>query len=411
MNPRPTTDEAAGREPLPPTVLHGHRLFFARAACVALTALTVGLFVASLPAAHEQLRTVCEGHAGCVYPRLFPEDAKALEGSGLSVGFYVAYHVALALALALGFWVIGAILFWKGSGHRVALFASAALVTCGTVYADTLHWLADAYPRLDLPVDLVYFVGGASFFVLFCVFPDGRFVPRWTRWAAVVWITYWLLRSFFPPDSPVNPGTWPLVIEASLFLGLIGSLVGAQIYRYRRVSEPVERQQTKWVVFSFTVWIVMVVVVLLIDRIFALTQPGIPLVFYDLVSPAVIVPFQLLIPMSIGFAILRYRLWDIDLIIRRSLVIGPLATILTVVFELANQLLLPFLFRFIPGMEDSSTINTVASVVIVVVLVKPLHARLNAGVNRLVDRLVGGDGKRASPGRDEDTFISPPSSQ
>jgi hypothetical protein len=102
-------------------------------------------------------------------------------------------------------------------------------------------------------------------------------------------------------------------------------------------------------------------------------------------------------------------LWDIDLIIRRSLVIGPLATILTVVFELANQLLLPFLFRFIPGLGDSSSINTVASVVIVVVLFKPLHARLNAAVNRLVDRLVGGDGKRASPGRDEDTFISPPS--
>jgi hypothetical protein len=94
--------------------------------------------------------------------------------------------------------------------------------------------------------------------------------------------------------------------------------------------------------------------------------------------------------LSIGVAILRYRLWDIDLIIRRSLVIGPLATILTVVFELANQLLLPFIFKFIPGIEVSKSINTVASVVIVVVLFKPLHARLNADVNRLVDWLVGG---------------------
>jgi hypothetical protein len=97
-----------------------------------------------------------------------------------------------------------------------------------------------------------------------------------------------------------------------------------------------------------------------------------------------------LIPLSIGVAILRYRLWDIDLIIRRSLVIGPLATILTVVFALAEQLLVPFLLHFVPAIEDSSSIRTVASVVIIVVLIKPLHARLNAGVNRFVDWLVVG---------------------
>jgi hypothetical protein len=270
------------------------------------------------------------------------------------------------------------------------LYASVVLVTFGTMQADTLQWLADAYPRLGLPVALVYFVGEASFFVLFCVFPDGRFVPRWTRWAAVAWITYWLLATFFPDSSPVSPGNWPLVIDAPLFLGLIGSLMVAQIYRYRRVSGPVDRQQTKWVVFGFTATIAGVVVVSLIFWIFALTRTGIPQSLIEDLSLTSLYLFALLIPLSIGVAILRYRLWDIDLIIRRSLVIGPLATILTVVFELANQLLLPFIFKFIPGIEVSDSIKTVASVVIVVVLFKPLHARLNADVNRLVDWLVGG---------------------
>jgi hypothetical protein len=400
MNPLPTTDEAAGREPLPPTVLHGQRLFFARAAWVALTTLTVGLFFASIPAAYEQLSTVCEGHAGCVYPRLFPEDAKALEGLG-GAGFYAAYHVALALAFALGFWAIGAILFWKSSGHRLALYASAAFVTFGTMQADTLHWLADAHPRLDLLVDFVYFVGNASFFVLFCVFPDGRFVPRWTRWAAVAWITYWLLDSFFPA-SPVSPVNWPLVINASLFLGLIGSLLVAQIYRYRRVSGPVERQQTKWVVFAITVWIVMVVVVLLIGWIFPLTHPGIPQVFYDLANPTVIILSTLLIPLSIGVAILHHRLWDIDLIIKLSLVYGLLSVVLTIVFELANQLLLPFLFRFIPGLDDSPAIKTGVSVVIVVAVLKPFQAWIEKGVSKLSAWIAGR--------RHEDIFIPPPSS-
>jgi len=395
MNPRPTTDEPAGRKPLPPIVLHGHRLFFARAACVTLSALTVVLFFASIPAAYQQLSTVCEGYAGCVYPRLFPEDATALEGLGGSE-FYAVYHIALALVLALGFWVIGTILFRKSSGQLMALYASIALVTFGTAQADTLHWLADALPRLELLVNLVYFVGAASFFVLFCVFPDGRFVPRWTRWAAVAWITYWLLDSFFPDSSPISPGNWPLVIDASLFLCLIGSLVVAQIYRYRRVSGPVEKQQTKWVVWGFMVWIaIFVVVQFLITWIFARTQPGIPQVFYDLVKATVIVLSTLLIPVSIGVAILRRRdadsLWDIDLIIKLSLVYSLLAGVLAIVFALAEQLLVPFILQFIPALDDSPAIKTGVSVVIAVAVLKPSHTLIKKGVSKLLDDwLVGG---------------------
>jgi hypothetical protein len=357
MDPPPATTEGAGRQSTPTTVvLHGRRLFVARAAWVALAALSVGLFVASVPVAYEQLST---------------------------------YNVALSIVSVLGFWAIGAILFWKSSGHRVALYASVALVTFGTVQADTLRWLAEASPVWALPVDLVDFVGEAAFFVLFCVLPDGRFVPRWTRWTAVAWIAYWLLVSFFT-FSPLSPHRWPPLIDYSLFLGLLGSLVLAQIYRYRRVSGPVERQQTKWVVFGLTATIAAFVVVLLIIWLLALTRTGIPQSLIEDLSLTAVYLFVLLIPLSIGVAILRYRLWDIDLIIRRSLVIGPLATILTVVFELANQLLLPFIFKFIPGIEVSKSINTVASVVIVVVLFKPLHARLDADVNRVVDWLVGG---------------------
>jgi len=350
MNSPPATTEGAGHKSSPTdVVLHGRRLFFARLVWVALAALTVGLFVASVPVAYEQLST---------------------------------YKVALSIFCVLGFWTIGAILFWKSSSHRVALYASVVLITFGAIQVDTLHWLAEAYPVWAVPVNLVYFVGEASFFVLFCVFPDGRFVPRWTRWVAIASITYWLIDSLFPH--------WPLVIRAPLLLGLIGSLVVAQIYRYRRVSGDKERQQTKWVVFGFTATIAAFVVVLLISWLLALTRTGIPRFLIEDLSTTTLYLFTLLIPLSIGVAILRYRLWDIDLIIRRSLVIGPLATTLTIVFELANKLLLPFIFQFIPGLDNSSSINTVASVVIVVVLFKPLHARLEAGVNRLVDWLVGG---------------------
>jgi hypothetical protein len=400
MNSPPNSDQAAGRKPLPPIVLHGPRLFFAQAACVALTALTVGLFFASFFPAYEQLSTVCEGQAGCVYPRLYPEDAKDLEGLG-GPGFYAVYHLALALVLALGFWVIGAIIFWKSSGQLMALYASITLVMHGTVQADTIHWLADAHRRLDLLVDVVYFVGVASFFVLFCVFPDGRLVPRWTRWAAVASIIYWLLGFFFPDSSPLSPRSWPLVIDASLFLCLIGSLVVAQVYRYRRVSGPVERQQTKWVVWGFTVYIMIFVVVqFLIGWIFALTQPGIPQVFYDLVSATVIILCTLLIPLSIGFAVQRHHLWDIDRIIKLSLVYSLLAAVLAIVFALAEQLLVPSIFQFIPALDDSPSIKTAASVVIAVAVIKPSHTWIKKGVRKLLgDQRV--DGQRELAVQDE----------
>ena len=349
----------------------------------------MGLFVWSVLITYEQLSTVCEGNAGCDFLRLSPKDAKVLEGLGLSVGSYAAYNVALCIVSALGYWAIGAILFWKSSGHRVALYASVALVTFGAIQVDTLHWLAEAYPMWALPVNLVYFVGEASFFVLFCVFPDGRFVPRWTRWAAVAGITYWLLDTFFPDSSPVSPGNWPLIIRASLFLGLIGSLVVGQIYRYRRVSGDKERQQTKWVVFGFTATIAAFVVVLLIGWIFALTQPSIPQFLIDELSITALYLFPLLIPLSIGVAILYHRLWDIDLIIRRSLVYGSLSLVLTSVFSITDTLL-QSLFFFITGAEQS-LVPTFGSVIVIAVGFQPLRNRIQGGVDRLFDRLVGSD--------------------
>jgi hypothetical protein len=348
MDPPPATTEEAGRKSTPTTVvLHGRRLFVARLACVALAALTVGLFIASVPDAYKQLGT---------------------------------YQVALRIVFALGYWAIGAILFWKSSGHRVALYASVALVTFGTVQADTLHSLQKAHQVWDLPVALVYFVGEVAFFVLFCVFPDGRFVPRWTRWAAVAWITYWLLDSFFP--------NWPLVIRVPLLLGLIVSLVVAQIYRYRRVSGPLEREQTKWVVFGLTATIAAFVVVLLINWILASTQSGISPALIEDLSITTLLLFALLIPLSIGVAIRRYRLWEIDLIINRTLLYGSLSVILTAVFSITNTLL-QYLLLDIMNVEDDF-LPVVLSAAVIAPLIQPLYRRIEDVVNRVVPRASAG---------------------
>jgi hypothetical protein len=379
VNPQPATTELAERKS-EPAILHGRRLLVARATWGALAMLSLGLFVASVPLAYDRYGALCEG-VQCAFSQLSPNDAKVLQEWGLSIDFYAAYNIAFDIAYALGFWVIGLTLFWRRSAARMVLFASIAFVTFGA--RNPLDALADAYPEWALPIDVVYFVSSASFFMLFCMFPDGRFVPGWTRATAAAWVASELLKNFFP-NLPVSPQNWPSPIYILFIMGLLASLVVAQIYRYRRVSGEKERQQTKWVVFGLAAAIFVLIGVSLIGRIYAPPQA-----LYELVGITTISLSFLFIPLSIFVAILHHRLWEIDLIIRRSLVIGPLLTILTVVFELATQLLLPFIFQFIPALEDSSSINTVLSVVIVVVLFKPLHARLDADVNRVVDWLIG----------------------
>jgi hypothetical protein len=407
MSPRPATTGTAGREPTRTTVLRGRRLFLARRVWIALAALTLGLFFASIPAAYERYRTACES-SGCDIAQLSPEGKNALtEGLGLSMGNYAVYTIFLALALALGHWLTGGILFWKRSDDPLVLYASMTLVTFGAMQADTLDGLAEAYPIWDLPVALVYFVGDAFFFVLFCVFPDGRFVPPWTRWAAAAWIVYRLLYYFFPA-SPLSPDHWPALINGSLLLGLIASLVLAQIYRYRRVSGKTARQQTKWVVFGFAAAFAMFFAVQVIGSIFALTRPGIPELFYKGVGNAVITLCALLIPLSISFAILRYRLWDIDLIINRALVYGSLSAVLATVFAVMNTLLLPSLVQAVLGKANDS-LNVGVSAVIIAVLFEPLRRRIQDVVNRLSDRLASDGTSSETLEREKDIFIPPPS--
>ena len=111
-------------------------------------------------------------------------------------------------------------------------------------------------------------------------------------------------------------------------------------------------------------------------------------------SIAALYLFALLIPLSIGVAILHHRLWDIDLIIRRSLVIGSLSVTLTAVFSITDTLL-QSLFFFITGVEQSR-IATFASVIFIAVAFLPLRHRVEGGVNSLVYRLVGDDGTSES---------------
>jgi hypothetical protein len=172
------------------------------------------------------------------------------------------------------------------------------------------------------------------------------------------------------PDTPFTP------IILAIALALIASGVIAQMYRYVRVSGTVERQQTKSVLLALTVApLIWAIGGLLIPAIFpSLTQTGENIVLYNLVRLTLNNIANLLIPLTIGLSILRYRLWDIDVIIRRTLIYTVLTATLALVY-LSSVVLLQ---RLIVPIVGRSEVAIVASTLAIAALFTPLRRRIQS---------------------------------
>ena len=130
-----------------------------------------------------------------------------------------------------------------------------------------------------------------------------------------------------------------------LIVGMGCLLVGvfAQIYRYGRVSSAIQRQQTKWVVFGLVGLVGPILAWSLLVELFPL-EPGIARLMVNLVGFGVMVPFILFFPLSVVISILRYRLWDIDILINRAAVYGLLTVTLAITY-FGSVVLLQAAFR------------------------------------------------------------------
>jgi hypothetical protein len=287
--------------------MRGRSLLLARVVWLAVALLAVGVFVASVPAYFAELQTVCTSpHAGCV--------------------IYAGYSTALQVAFGVAYCTVGALIFRRSSEDWGALLTSFWLVTFGTTFAGMTSVLERSYPALDIfydaPGNLAFL-----FLLLLCyLFPDGRFVPRWTRWAAIFFAAYVVMDELYP-DFPYNLDSWGPLLGVPFFLILAGSMVYAQLHRYRYVSGDRSRQQSKWPVLGFIAAILAFIGLGLEDTFQLFPQSGAVGMLSELVYQTVISLAFLLIPLSILWAILRYRLYDIDLILRRAFFIATLSAV------------------------------------------------------------------------------------
>jgi hypothetical protein len=236
-----------------------------------------------------------------------------------------------------------------------------------------------AYPALSLLLSLMNFLGGISLGVFFLLFPSGRLVSRWMRLILLLFIIQAFFDDFPSPLSPFDANwPWPGWLKLLVMLVIYGAIIYSQIYRYRRVSTPVQRQQTKWVILGVAVAIGVIIGILaitfLIPSYVNLNSYGGFIVTF-IIWPAAL----LLIPLSIGFSILRYRLYDIDLLINRTLVYGSLTAILVLLYV---GLIFGLQSLFQGFFKQNNDVTIVVSTLAIAALFQPLRHRIQTIIDR-----------------------------
>ena len=301
-----------------------HLLTLARAFWLAFLLFKWVYWIASMPRFFALVNagaipTVVEAGAVQVSPELFAVRAAAW---GLATPTWAMLNTLLNILSDLVFTLVAALVWWRLRTWFGWITAMVLLVGGSNVQSHVIR-TAMIWP----PAYFIWTVGALIWplFVLWLyLFPDGRPVPRRLLWIVGPLVALFaslflviLIAETFPGFTaavsliPAINRVAPVVIFLLLFLTL-----GAQVYRYLRVSGPVARGQTKWFLSGFFV---------------AFALPDIVRLFVPLPDEVNTIAFMA-IPLGIGVSVLRYRLWDIDIVIRKTLVYTALTVLLALVY-------------------------------------------------------------------------------
>jgi hypothetical protein len=361
-------------------LMSGNRLIVARVVWLSLVMPSLILFVASLPVYYAQIQRACVDLVTCnLSGSLTAKGLQDLPALGLSANSYASLFTIYFTIIVTIWCGVGFLIFWRRSDEWFALVTAFFLVMFNITYPGfPLSALALAYPILTVPIIFLGALGLASLALFLVLFPNGRLVPRWMVLFLLLAIIS-TVSTVIPPTSRFSSNNVPVWLNGLRNVLVFGSVIFSQIYRYRRKSTRVERQQIKWVVSGIIIVLIGVFVVLpIFDNFFpTLNQPNVPSsqIFGLLEYPLLL----LSLPLSIGIAILRYRLWDIDRIINRTLVYGTLTAILTLVY-----FGLIFILQYLLGgiINQNNDVAIVVSTLIIAALFQPLRHR----IQRIIDR-------------------------
>ncbi len=277
--------------------------------------------------------------------------------------------VPYAILMPTGYFVIATVIFIRKPNDMTAILTSLMLIFLGPYLLSSVNVTIGQQPGWEIVNRLLVALGGVLFWLFLFTFPDGRFPSGQVRWSALLLIGAYSFGIFF--SAEVYAGFNVVFIPTAILLG-----ISVQIYRYRRLSSPIQRQQTKWVVAGSVGPAIEILYWILLLEPGICAPPAEPLLFY--VHQSIQAALALLLPIALAFSILRYRLWDIDSIISRTLVYSVLTAIIIGLYALLVGAM-GALFQ-----AQSNWLIALIATGLVAVLFQPLRERLQHRVNRLV---------------------------
>jgi signal transduction histidine kinase len=288
--------------------------------------------------------------------------------------FILYANVFIRVVVALAFWVAASLIFWRKRQDGFALAVSYFFMI--SPFGQVLD-LGD-YPILNMMGMLT--ILGLGIFPF--IFPDGRFIPHSTRWritlAVIVLLVSASAYGFFSVTRPdYSPSEKAYGSSMAALLVMIAGGLASQIYRYQHSSSLLHKLQTRWVLFGVGIqftWILWGV--LWISGFLKWVGLATPWIAFVMLHLSIV--GMLALPVTVGISILRYRLWEIDLLINRSLVFGSLTMLVAATYVLLVGIL---------GKVFQSGENLVLSILatgLVAILFHPLRQRLQQVINRIM---------------------------
>ena len=301
---------------------------------------------------------------------------------------------ATTLAGFVAFAITGALVISRQPrnvvGWLLMIEGSAAFIWPLDIYFNNLAQ-PPANPSLLFMVGL-WFWGWLWLWLIFPIlflllfFPTGRVLsPRW-RWVAALGVglcAFFILYSTFSSSWVVQDDSWtvnnpigflqfefPMLPWVILLFSFVGLSVASLFVRFRR-AQPVEREQIKWLLYAAGLFFVIYSITFVTsDAEGAVADLGGVLLFLGILA----------FPVAIAISILRYRLYDIDVIIRRTFVYAVLTVLLALVY-FGSVVLLQQLFGAVTGAEQSP-LAIVVSTLVIAALFAPLRRRVQDWIDR-----------------------------
>src|SRR4051812_12237731 len=332
--------------------------------------------------------TVKVPHAGNRFEKIGPTGWSAVAGRVADASHHADHggRVTVETLFSVVNLGLGVLLVVRRPRDRTARLLAIGMIGTAVTFNHQSHSMIRAEVLGDwaTPHLAFHLASGLAYMYAVIMFPDGRLLPRssgrarWPLWLLYAAATYVLARVVLNQSALAHPGQTFFAVLFALLIPLVG--VAAQTYRLRHAEDSVRRQQTRLLRWALPPTFVAGLVWLALAAIYGSDR-------LESAGTAIFPPFFALIPIALVMGILRYRLWDIDVLVSKTLLSVGLAGFIGAVYVGVVVLL----GHAIGSTGGSAAGLKIAATAIAAVAFEPVRERLQRFANRLVY------GERATP--------------